>query len=149
MARGFTLIETLLVIGIMMLLATIGYLTSFTYLRSQELSVAAETVASELARAQSEAYVQTNESAHGVAVFTDRVVRFQGDSYVSRTLSADLVTEFPTPVLVSGLNEVIFFPGTVEPVAAGIITLSGDNQAFDISISTYGVVEVTRRTIQP
>ncbi len=144
--RGFTLIETTIVTALMLLLAGLGATLSFAYLSAQRVGAAAETIAVEIAQARSDAFTQTDDQAHGVAAFTDHVVRFEGTSYASRVAGEDVTTDLPGPMTVSGLTEIVFPSGSLRPVTDGTLTLADGSQSYLIHVSAYGVVELEKGT---
>ncbi|TAK04691.1 prepilin-type N-terminal cleavage/methylation domain-containing protein [Patescibacteria group bacterium] len=144
--RGFTLIETTVVLALMLMLAGLGATLSFAFLSTQRLAAAAETVAAEIAQARSDAFTQTDDQAHGVAVFTDHVVRFAGTTYATRVPSKDVTTDLPGPVTLSGLTEIVFPSGSLRPVMDGTFTLKDGDQSYFIHVSPYGVVEWEKGT---
>ena len=139
--RGFSLIETTIVTALMLILAGIGATLSFAYLSAQRLGAAGETIAAEIAQARSDAFTQTDDQAHGVEVFTDHVVRFEGATYASRISGKDVTTDLQGPVTVSGLTEVVFPSGSLRPMTNGTLTLEDGSQWYLIHVSPYGVVE--------
>lgn len=144
MRRGFTLVEMLIVIALTAMLAGLGAVASFTFLRSQRLEATAETIVAEITRVRSDAFTQVNDTGHGVEVFTDRIVRFDGNSFATRNISKDAVTYFPSPVTLSGIYELDFAPGTLKPVNAGTIIVADDEQSYLITVSSYGVIDITK-----
>ncbi len=142
MLRGFTLIEILIVMGIAAILAGLAATWSFDYVRSQRVESAARFILADLTQAQTDAYTQANDSAHGVLIESDQTTRFEGDSYATRTVSADVVNPYPSPVTVSGLTEVVFPAGALAPVAGGAITISSDDKTFTITVSDYGLLSI-------
>ncbi len=146
---GFTLVEIVVGLGILALLLAAGWIFSFTYLRNQQVRAAADTVYNELRRAQTEAHAQTDDTSHGVAVFSDRVVRFEGETYATRDQAQDVETMFAGSVTVSGISEFVFPVASITPTTAGTATLSGDTLAMDITISAYGITTITEGTVSP
>ena len=144
MPRGFTLIEMVVVIGIMAIVAGLGATVSFTFLRGQRLQSAAEMIMAEALRAQIDAYTQAGDKAHGIKVLSDSVVRFVGSSYAGRTVAQDEVDTFPGSITVSGLSEWDFAAASFYPGTAGTMTLSDGDQSYDLSISSYGLVEIAK-----
>lgn len=133
--------ETLVVISILLVLLSMGTALSFSYLRVQRLGTATEIIAQEMTQARADAYVQTNDAAHGIKVLTDSVVRFEGTSYDTRDVTKDLVADFPGTVVVTGLTEVVFPSGSLTPQSSGTMTLTDGGASYTISVSLYGVVE--------
>lgn len=136
--------EMLMVIGIIFLMAGLGTTLSFVYLRGQRLSVTAEIITTEMARAQTDAFTQAGDYAHGVRVFSDHLIRFAGASYDSRVTAEDVSTEFPGVVTVSGLTEVVFLLGELSPVTSGVLTIEDSDQTYTVTVSSYGILETTK-----
>ena len=147
MQRGFSLIEIMVTIAILIMLAASVAAVSFSYLRNQQVRSASDAIVAELLLAQTNAYAQTHDAGHGIMVFTDRVIRFEGDTYASRVEAEDVTTLFSTIVALSGISEVNFLNGSLSPVVSGTITLESNETAMDITISPYGVVQTTARAI--
>ncbi len=147
MQRGFTIVEMTAAVALLMLLVGLGYVFSFTYFQTQQLRAAADITVSELRQAQTDSFTQTNDAGHGVKIFPDHVIRFQGSTYATRNISKDIRTDFPTAFTVSGVDEMTFTVNTVNPTASGTITLAHDTLAIDILVSAYGLVTQTERTI--
>jgi prepilin-type N-terminal cleavage/methylation domain-containing protein len=148
--RGFTLLETIISVTLIAILASLGWILSITYFRDQSLRAVGDSIVNELTFSQTEAIAQTDDVAHGVAVFADKVTRFEGSSYASRDPSQDHDTEFAGSITVSGVSEFVFPAGSGAPTAGGTLTIEQNNNlAIDIAVSPYGVVEVTERTIGP
>ncbi|MBM3261542.1 prepilin-type N-terminal cleavage/methylation domain-containing protein [Candidatus Kaiserbacteria bacterium] len=87
-AKGFTLIEILLVVGILVLLFAIGLFMSMDVYRSYSRRSERDTVVAILQRARSRAMANINQSVWGVCMQGDGYRIFKGTTY-----SADGVTE--------------------------------------------------------
>lgn len=147
--RGFTLIEVLVVLTVIGTIAVVGYLISTTYLRSQVLTSAVSDVKTQIIAAQQESYLHARDQAHGVAVFNGQSVHFVGDSYASRDSSLDMTIPLPGSVTISGDTEVVFTPTTLEPDQETSMHFEISDRAIDLTITSYGTLEVTEGTIQP
>lgn len=147
MRAGFTLMETLIVIALLAVLLTVGQLVSSQYLARQALWTSADTVASELRFAQMDAFTQAGDAPHGIKVMPGIVTRFQGASYTTRNQALDASTSFPDTLGVTGQDEIVIEKGMLGPVANATVAIEGNEQAFDIEITRYGVITVSPRTI--
>lgn len=145
--NGFTLLETILVVSLMMILAAIGYVVSISYLQMQNILAAPRVLRSEIEAVQLESYIQTDDSAHGLAIVGNTIVSFEGDSYATRDPDHDSQVELPSIASVSGDAEILFVKGSFLPQSAYLVTLSFEEQIFDVSISEYGFIEITQRPI--
>lgn len=144
---GFTLAEVTVVIGLLGILVALGSFVSASYLRDQYLRSSGEAVIANLRQAQSDARTQANDLAHGIKLTTDSVVLFSGDSYAGRTASLDIETEFSTSVVLPGTDEISIPEGASGPNATTTVTLQNDALAIDITLTPYGVLSVSERTI--
>ncbi len=148
--RGFTLSEILLAVGILLLLTGGAIAFSFPYLKRQQLDAAGNMLLAELHQAQTDAYAQVDDAGHGVKIFTDHLVRFEGPSYDARDASKDVTTPFPAPVdAVSGATEFDMPPGSLAPAAETTTQLQRNGSYFQITASAYGVLTAQEGTIAP
>lgn len=148
--RGFTLIEILITIGILLLLLGGTLALSFPYLEQQQLHADGEITASEVRQAQAEAYAQDDDAGHGLKVFTDHLVRFEGASYAARVVAKDKTTTLPGPVdSLPQASEIDFAAGSLNPGAVTTIRLVRDTFFYDISLSAYGVLTIQEGSIAP
>lgn len=145
--RGFSLVELIIVVGVLALLVSLGSFLSATYLRSQYLRSASETVVSELRRAQTDSLTQADDHAHGIRLFEESVVRYAGDDYASRTTSLDVETPFSSQISIPGTDEISIPAGSSGPSAAATMTLERNGRAIDINITPYGVLTISERAV--
>ena len=86
---GFSIIEVVMVIGIIAIVFGLGLSFSLSIYQSQMLNAERDNLAVILGRARSEALSNLNESDHGVYIGSDNYVIFQGDTYASRNAAGD------------------------------------------------------------
>lgn len=146
-SRGFSLLETVITIALLLALVGGGGILSARYLRGRHVRASADTLLAELRTAQAEAQAQHDDRAHGVKAFPDRVVRFSGDSYAARAAGSDVTTAFPAALSLSGADEAVFPRGGVAPAAAVTFTLSDPHLTVDIDVSAYGLLTLAPRPI--
>lgn len=141
-ARGFTLVELIVVIAILSLLmvATVPIYTSFTSFNVVQSYK--QEMLQNIRLAQTSAESGKAASAFGVYVESDQYVMYQGATYASRVVSEDRVFVFESTVRASGLAEVNFAKKTGLPSAIGTITLthSANNRQEIITINAAGFI---------
>jgi len=106
--KGFTLIEILLVVGILMILAILTLPITFDFYRSQQLNTYAQELTQTLRRAQLKAMSVESGSSFGVYLTDDNYTLFKGSSFENRDLQYDEVFDLPQIITISGIKEVVF-----------------------------------------
>lgn len=138
MRKGFTLIEVLVVIGIIIGLFAIGALVDSSSIGRQSLSSVESTLVSVLQKARSRAMNNIAETSHGVFIDSDKFVLFQGGSYDSGESTNEEISRSDA-VAVTGLDEIIFTPLSGE-ATDGTITLTQGVQSREIEILEDGLI---------
>lgn len=141
--KGFTLVELVIILAILLLLfAIVGSLSSNTLPKSQLLS-SAETVVQTLRRAQALSIAGKHDSLWGVYLTASDITLFAGSSYATRNTEHDQREVFPAGITVSGISEVVFEAITGETSNPGTIMLVADatGQTSTITIYASGLIE--------
>lgn len=144
---GFTLIETLLVIGIFSVLAGLGgFLISG--LAPKTVSVASEaTIIADLRQQQLKAQHGFNGTAHGIAFGSGEYVLFEGSSYSPSEPSNQIIPIEDQLSISTTLpsNVVVFAPASGEPVGINqsqdqvTVTNNSLGTSFTLEINPLGV----------
>lgn len=132
---GFTVVEILVVLGIISLLVAL-IISAYPRLRSTEsLRGATEQFADALRRAQVKSQGVVNDSQWGVYVTTTGATVFRGTSYASRTASFDETFPFPVSVTVTGTTEYVYtkFEGAVQTTGTTTLTYMGSSKIIGIN----------------
>jgi type II secretory pathway pseudopilin PulG len=130
MMWGFTLLEILLVIGIISILLVFIVPISLDFYKSQQLETQTQSVIQTLRRAQSKATVVELDSSFGVYFGVSNYTLFKGSSYFDsgRDSQYDEIFDLPEIINVGGLNEIVFLksegiPDGVSAYCEGVCTL--------------------------
>jgi Tfp pilus assembly protein FimT len=111
---GITMLETLVVMGIFILVASFALLFTMDSFRGTTFHGDRDLFVSLLQRARAQAISNicsgtcTDGKAHGVAVVGNTYVLFQGTSYATRDTAVDSVFEASAAVARTGASEVVF-----------------------------------------
>ena len=141
--EGFTLIETLVSVAILIIIFSIGFYVSMDAYRGYSYRSEVKTLVSALQKARLGAMLNLGESPHGVRVEADKFTIFQGTSYqsgnplnnelvVSRVL--DISGEPPLP------QEIIFKQLSGSTDFSGAVTLSSGERKTEITINSEGKI---------
>ena len=146
--KGFTLIEQVLVIAIIVLLVTITLVSFSLFRQERQLEGTTAELVSTLEQARAQTLAFTGQSVYGVHVDTNQFVLFQGGSYDAAAatnkvflLSQDV--EASAWVLQGGGNDIIFDRLTGKTSQSGAITLrikQHTSRTKTITVLTTGVV---------
>lgn len=141
--RGFSLVELVVVMGIVAIIAAVTVPLGLNYYRAQVLDETYYELRSTLRRAHSQAVSVKNDSAFGVKIMSENFVLFQGETYAGRVAIYDEVFDVPTVVSISGADEIIFnvLSGTTGSAVTISLELQGSEEAATISVSTNGIIE--------
>jgi len=134
---GFTLVEVVVVIGILAILAGLGLVLSMDFYRVYTFNYEQDLVVSILQKARSQAMANINQTSHGVCVIGSNYILSEGASCASGTTfpkSGAITVTWPTPIIFSQLaGSCSACPLTV--------TLTGLGKTANISINNEGQID--------
>lgn len=142
MRRGFTLLETLLVVTLMAVIGGVSVPVYQSFQVRNDLDIAADAVVQSLHAAQASSWSVEGDSAWGVKILLGGIAVFKGASYAARDAAYDAIIEVPSSVAPSGTTEFVFAKLTGLPGAAGDLTLSasGIGETRVIGVNAKGTV---------
>lgn len=142
---GFTMIELLVVIAITLLLAATVTPIYGNFQVSAQINENTSQIIQTLRSAREKSLAGYNNSQHGVRIFVDRYVYYQGSSYASRDSSYDQIFILNNSLSLAtnlGNGEANFSKGSGLPGSTGYISIThntGDSSL--ININSLGAVE--------
>lgn len=139
--KGFTLIEMLLVVALLVSISALTIPIGLSFFRAQILSEASNGIISALRESYSRAVAVKTDSSYGVRVTNDSYVLFRGDSYNERIPEYDETFHLPGGLIVSGLDEIVFAPVSGTPSSYGVTSLSLFGVVRTVSVNEKGLVE--------
>ncbi len=140
--RGFTLVEMMLVIGILVIIAGLAIPFYQSFQISSALDNAGQEIIQSLRNAQSKAMSSQGLSSYGVHFDTNQFVIFKGNIYNPVDAENEIFEVANTVDITSnGSYNVVFSVGEGLPDAQPIITVtSSNNKSKSISINELGRV---------
>lgn len=138
--RGFTFLELILVIALVIILGLSTVPFSSRFYTQNAVSNTVDQITSELRKSQMYAMSSRQSANWGVHYGSNQIVLFQGTSYASRNANFDEKFTVNTAVTVSGLTDVIFMRTTGTPSATPTIIVSGAGDTATVTVNSEGVV---------
>jgi prepilin-type N-terminal cleavage/methylation domain-containing protein len=141
--RGFSLIELVIVLSIMLMLsAVVGTLASNTLPKSQ-LQSESEAMVESLRHAQALSIAGKHDQLWGVHLSATTLTLFAGTNYAARDTQYDQVRTLPAGISVSGLADVVFEAITGQTSNTGTITLTAEatSETVSMTVNARGLVE--------
>ena len=139
--RGFTLLESLLVMAIVGLFALVTIPIFQNFQNRNDLDLAAVTTAQSVRRAQILSTGVEGDASWGVKVQSGSLVVFKGSSYATRDQNFDETFEVPGSINPSGLNEIVFTKVFGTTTNTGMITLtSNTNEVRTLTVNARGTI---------
>jgi Tfp pilus assembly protein FimT len=140
---GFTLIETLLVVGIIVVVFSFSVPYGLNFYKNQLVNETQINIIDALERARHSAILQKNDSNFGLALNkienSNSYVVFQGADYDNRVTDQDDIYPVISEVVFSGLGEVVFSKLTGLPSATGTIVITYGEVFRSVIINDSGL----------
>lgn len=137
--RGFSLIELILVIGIIMIIGMEAASMGGATILQNNLETDRGMVVSSLRKAQAYAMAKKNGLTWGVCL-TGNLIRVFGGTCALPTIKDDY--DLSASTVISGLSTVTFSSLRGEPNMVQTITLTGNNKTITVSVNTLGGIQI-------
>lgn len=143
LSRGFSLLEILLVFGILAILVISIVPLSVNLFRSYQLDSSTQGVIQTLRRAQLKAMSIESDSDFGVYLTNDNYTLFKGSSYATREAQYDEISGLPFLITINAQpKEVVFFKSEGRPSVIGNIILNSNGESWIININKMGRINL-------
>lgn len=137
--KGFTLIEILITLAIILSLAGTGFIFGLQQYRFYVLQYETDNIISMLRSARSRAMNNINDSNHGVYLNGNDYIVFQGNSYDSRNTAYDETLQKSPIINITGQTEIVFkkLRGDIL-IGSGEATISNGTKTQIITLNDEG-----------
>ena len=144
---GFTLIEILVVLGIITIVGSMSMIMGVDDYRRQLFRSDRDVLITALQHARSQAVSSiclgtgcTGGKPHGVYIGPDSYVMFQGTSYATRDMDVDIVIDADGSTLQGGISEVVFEQLSGDALLNGDIMLTNGERTSVITVGSEGQI---------
>lgn len=138
---GFTLVELLLVIALVVIIGLFTSSVGISYYQSELLSEASDNIVSTLRQAQGLAMSGKNASSYGVYFGEDSYVLFEGSYYETREIEEDMVFPLNSNLVITGPREVVFSALTGRASVVDTLLISLGNKEKQVDILPSGFID--------
>ncbi len=140
--RGFTFIEILIIIGLISLLAILGFNFVFSFYYQFALEGEFELLINLIKKIRLEALDNLYSLPRGLYFTTSSYIVFSGNNYLSRNSQYDIVyPRFEKIQIIAPFNEIVFQNFSATTSASGTIELKLFDQKRKIIINNEGWVD--------
>lgn len=144
MKKGFTLIEVMIVVALIIMFSALTLPMSFSFFQEAALKDQVRNLENFLRKAQALAITGRGDSSAGIKITQSECIIFEGESYENRRQALDIVVPFSITVSISGADEIVFQKSTgllaFPSEEVSIIVTSGDSSK-EITINSQGKIE--------
>jgi len=143
--RGFTLMEVLIAIGIVIVLTTLVGFSFSAYRKSSDVTAVTDSLLSYLKEARADTLSSKSDSSWGVHIETSRIVIFKGASFTNgapgnRQTTLPNTTQISSISLTGGGSDVLFKRLTGETDQNGTIVIQS---VADSSVTSIVTIQPT------
>lgn len=141
-AGGFTLLEVVLVIGIMSALIALSTVSIARFQQKSDIDLAATNAIDALRLAEERARGVDGDAPWGVRFATGTITIFRGISFAARDSAYDEATAFNNDIVASGTAEYVFARFAATTTNAGTTTLTHQRlgESRDVGVNAKGTI---------
>lgn len=140
MKRGFSLIELLLVIALIVITAALSFPFLITFQRQAIINEESFKAANQIRRARGLAKNSAHDDGWSFRIEGGDMYVFKGADFINRDQEFDEVVVLSPEVTASGAVEYNFDKLTGSTADVGSLTLTLDTSSYDISVNSKGSV---------
>lgn len=157
--QGFTLIEVLVVIAVLMIILTLSVASFYTLTRRTDLDTTRDNIVSDLNAAKNKTLASESAAQYGIyfnnSSSPHKYVLFKGPGYILRDTSFDQIHNLPSTVEISSINlngstnEIVFnrLEGNTNNYGAIVLHSLSTNETRDIYVYSGGGISTQPESV--
>ena len=149
MAKGYTLIEVLVVIGLLLVITAVIMPLGVSILNRQDAKNSSENIKSLIFYYQQRAYSGDGDSDYIVKFNSSNVQFYKGSDtstgVLDQTITLKSGVYIPSTNLTGGTNEILFTKNNLLPSSSGTITFTNEGISYLLSINQEGFMEIYKQ----
>ena len=137
--KGFTILELMLVIGVLVIIVSLGFPIAFDFYKNYQLQAERDRFISLLETTRNSSMINLNQASHGVHWDNDNFITFEGSSFATRNQSQDQNFPRAKTISVAGPNEIIFnsLSGQAD---SSIFVFNNGVKSFNVYVNQEGQI---------
>jgi type II secretory pathway pseudopilin PulG len=139
--QGFTIIEMLLVVAVMMIITVVAAPLYANLNNSNQLDAASSILVQDLYQAQTFSRNRSRDTSWGVAVNGQVITLFSGTTYATRDTASDITYIVPSAIQLSGTNQIVYSKLYGLPTTTGSFGLTANGKTINVTVNNKGMVE--------
>jgi Tfp pilus assembly protein FimT len=137
--EGFTVLEIILIIGILGIIFAIGLPVTFDFYQNYQLQAEQNKFISLLEIARNSAMINLNQSSHGVYWDNDNLIIFEGNDFATRNQNQDQNFPRTKAISISGTNEITF--GAISgQTASSVFVFNNGDKSSNVYVNQEGQI---------
>lgn len=141
--KGFTFIELILVISLMLLLGTMATAFTARFLTQNAVENTTDQLVNDFRKAQLNAMMGKQDSNWGINYGSNLITLYKGTSYAARTAAFDEKFNTYASISITGFSDMNFSGGSGLPGSTATITIT-DNKGSSNTVTVNAQGMVTR-----
>lgn len=137
--KGFTILELMLVVGMLIVIFSLGFPIAFDFYKNYQLRAEGDKFISLLETTRNSSMINLNQLPHGIYRDNDNFIIFEGNSFAARNQSQDQNFPRAKTISVAGPNEIIFNSLSGQADSSAFVFNNGI-KSFNIYVNQEGQI---------
>lgn len=138
---GFTLIEVILTISIILILGAISAPFYISFYTSSQIDTTTQEVVQSLRRAELKALNNENDDSWSIKLVDDKMILYKGTDYPTRDSNYDEEIQIPKSIQITGTSDITYQKSSGSSSFSGNLTITDQKDTSILTINRKGIVD--------